>query len=75
MRYVCKNPPGGGGKRNPYQLTDYYHYRVFCNEAILQRSVKKIGAKKTFVDNDLGQQKIYMVWYVLVALYPYLWYI
>ena len=22
MRYVCKNPPGGGG-RNPYQLIDY----------------------------------------------------
>ena len=24
MRYVCKNPPGGGGgERNPYQLIDY----------------------------------------------------
>ena len=22
MRYVCKNPPGGG-ERNPYQLIDY----------------------------------------------------
>ena len=23
MRHVCKNPPGGGGGRNPYQLIDY----------------------------------------------------
>ena len=23
MRYVCKNPPGGG-ERNPYQLIDYF---------------------------------------------------
>ena len=23
MRYVCKNPPWGGGERNPYQLIDY----------------------------------------------------
>ena len=24
MRYVCINPPGGGGgERNPYQLIDY----------------------------------------------------
>ena len=26
MRYVCKNPPGGGGERNPYQLIDYIYF-------------------------------------------------
>ena len=33
MRYVCKNPPGGGGgERNPYQLIDYkvLEFKSFC---------------------------------------------
>ena len=30
MRYVCKNPPGGGGgERNPYQLIDYMPDKIF----------------------------------------------
>ena len=30
MRYVGKNPPGGGG-RNPYQLIDYKFYVKYTN--------------------------------------------
>ena len=30
MRYVCKNPPGGGGgERNPYQLIDYQYIALY----------------------------------------------
>ena len=39
MRYVSKNPPGGG--RNPYQLIDYVHqWRCFVHEVIFLTPIK-----------------------------------
>ena len=49
MRYVCKNPPGGGGERNPYQFIDYTVCICAPYNCRFQMKIKKDGDKPAFL--------------------------